>query len=86
MSIIKVNKKYFVGIVYGLIMLFCFQICDYLNDYVIGQQYSKKVLSVAMYNHYKRLSVNLPPTTEEGVNGGYIEPLDMHTAPINAGV
>jgi len=27
-----------------------------LNDYVVGQEYPKKVLSVAVYNHYKRLS------------------------------
>ena len=26
-----------------------------LDDYVIGQQHAKKVLSVAVYNHYKRL-------------------------------
>ena len=30
-------------------------ICHALNDYVIGQDYAKKVLSVAVYNHYKRL-------------------------------
>lgn len=28
-----------------------------LDQYVIGQQYSKKVLSVAVHNHYKRLSL-----------------------------
>jgi len=28
---------------------------DYLNDYVIGQNDAKKVLSVAVYNHYKRV-------------------------------
>tara|TARA_B100000579_G_scaffold390163_1_gene364451 strand:+ start:492 stop:1754 length:1263 start_codon:yes stop_codon:yes gene_type:complete len=28
----------------------------FLNDYVIGQTYAKKLLSVAVYNHYKRLS------------------------------
>ena len=28
-----------------------------LNDYVIGQERAKKVLSVAVYNHYKRLEV-----------------------------
>ena len=27
-----------------------------LDDYVIGQDYAKKVLSVAVYNHYKRLN------------------------------
>lgn len=27
-----------------------------LNDYVIGQEHAKKVLSVAVYNHYKRLN------------------------------
>ena len=27
-----------------------------LDDYVIGQQYAKRVLSVAVHNHYKRLS------------------------------
>ena len=31
------------------------QIKAYLDQYVIGQQEAKKVLSVAVYNHYKRL-------------------------------
>ena len=26
-----------------------------MGDYVIGQEYAKRVLSVAVYNHYKRL-------------------------------
>ena len=29
---------------------------EFLDQYVIGQDYAKKVLSVAVYNHYKRLS------------------------------
>ncbi|MDR3284851.1 MAG: ATP-dependent Clp protease ATP-binding subunit ClpX, partial [Treponema sp.] len=29
----------------------------YLDQYVIGQDYAKKALSVAVYNHYKRLSL-----------------------------
>ncbi|SES83596.1 ATP-dependent protease ATP-binding subunit ClpX [Thalassotalea agarivorans] len=31
------------------------EIRENLDDYVIGQDYAKKVLSVAVYNHYKRL-------------------------------
>ncbi|MCK5720512.1 MAG: ATP-dependent Clp protease ATP-binding subunit ClpX [Thiomargarita sp.] len=30
-----------------------------LDEYVIGQEYAKKVLSVAVYNHYKRLASNI---------------------------
>ncbi len=33
------------------------EIKKYLDEYVIGQDEAKKVLSVAVYNHYKRLSV-----------------------------
>jgi ATP-dependent Clp protease ATP-binding subunit ClpX len=32
------------------------EICDVLNDYVIGQDRAKRVLSVAVHNHYKRLN------------------------------
>lgn len=31
------------------------EIYQFLNEYVIGQPYAKKVLAVAVYNHYKRL-------------------------------
>jgi ATP-dependent Clp protease ATP-binding subunit ClpX len=31
------------------------EIYDYLNDYIIGQEQAKKILSVAVYNHYKRV-------------------------------
>ena len=36
----------------------------FLEDYVIGQDYTKKVLSVAVYNHYKRL---LQPQDEDDI-------------------
>ena len=34
------------------------EIKDILDEYVIGQKWAKKVLSVAVYNHYKRLNYN----------------------------
>jgi ATP-dependent Clp protease ATP-binding subunit ClpX len=37
----------------------------YLDDHVVGQDEAKKVLSVAVYNHYKRLSF-LQPTPSKG--------------------
>ncbi|KAF7702147.1 hypothetical protein HF521_001430 [Silurus meridionalis] len=36
------------------------KIYAYLDNYVVGQSYAKKVLSVAVYNHYKRIFNNLP--------------------------
>ena len=36
----------------------------FLDDYVIGQEHTKKVMSVAVYNHYKRL---LQPKTEDEI-------------------
>ena len=33
------------------------EIYEFLNDYIVGQDPAKKVLSVAVYNHYKRIQV-----------------------------
>jgi ATP-dependent Clp protease ATP-binding subunit ClpX len=41
------------------------EICEHLNEYVIGQEQAKKVLSVAVYNHYKRVEANLGPDDVE---------------------
>ncbi len=38
-----------------------------LDDFVIGQDHAKKVLSVAVYNHYKRLMFDSAQSTKEGV-------------------
>ncbi|XP_028158502.1 ATP-dependent Clp protease ATP-binding subunit clpX-like, mitochondrial [Ostrinia furnacalis] len=35
------------------------KIFEYLNKHVVGQEYAKKVLSVAVYNHYKRIYNNV---------------------------
>ncbi|RCT56472.1 ATP-dependent Clp protease ATP-binding subunit ClpX [Winogradskyella sp. KYW1333] len=35
----------------------------FLDDYIIGQEYTKRVMSVAVYNHYKRLLQ--PPSDDE---------------------
>ena len=40
------------------------EIKDYLDQYVIGQDEAKRFLSVAVYNHYKRLQ---QPTDDNGV-------------------
>ena len=40
------------------------EIKDFLDQYVIGQEEAKKVLSVAVYNHYKRV---MAPEEEDGV-------------------
>lgn len=39
------------------------EICATLDEYVIGQERAKRILSVAVYNHYKRLKCN----TNDGV-------------------
>src|SRR4051812_19614167 len=41
------------------------QIKEYLDQYVIGQEYAKKALSVAVHNHYKRLSTGETATSPE---------------------
>jgi len=38
------------------------EIFEFLNDYIIGQDHAKKILSVAVYNHYKRVQYGGTPT------------------------
>jgi ATP-dependent Clp protease ATP-binding subunit ClpX len=41
------------------------EIKDILNQYVIGQDQAKKILAVAVYNHYKRLQRSNSSSTED---------------------
>ncbi|XP_074488763.1 ATP-dependent clpX-like chaperone, mitochondrial isoform X2 [Sebastes fasciatus] len=43
------------------------KIYAYLDKYVVGQSYAKKVLAVAVYNHYKRIYNNIPATSRQQV-------------------
>jgi ATP-dependent Clp protease ATP-binding subunit ClpX len=43
------------------------QIKEFLDQYVVGQEYAKKALSVSVHNHYKRLTTN-DGTPEEKQN------------------
>ena len=44
------------------------EIKEYLDQYVIGQDDAKRFLSVAVYNHYKRLAQGNEPKREDGVD------------------
>ena len=41
------------------------EIRRFLDQYVIGQDYAKRILSVAVYNHYKRVYSDLPTDDTE---------------------
>lgn len=54
-NIAETNVKKDVGLFSHLKLKTPKQICNFLDQYVIGQNRAKKILSVAVYNHYKRL-------------------------------
>ncbi|XP_068230252.1 ATP-dependent Clp protease ATP-binding subunit clpX-like, mitochondrial isoform X1 [Palaemon carinicauda] len=54
------------------------KIYEYLDMHVVGQERAKKVLSVAVYNHYKRIYHNIPQIKPE--------PLQVDTATIPQGL
>ncbi|MDR1511524.1 MAG: ATP-dependent Clp protease ATP-binding subunit ClpX [Endomicrobium sp.] len=43
------------------------EIKRFLDDYVVGQEYAKKVLSVSVYNHYKRMKASFPKSKKDDV-------------------
>jgi len=66
------------------------KIYEFLNKFIIGQEVAKRALSVAVYNHYKRIYHNIPVSKKENNNsnnggGGQLHgdlgqpPPHMHT-------
>ena len=48
------------------------EICEFLDQYVVGQEIAKKALSVAVYNHYKRIQAE-----SSGHRGGASDPVEL---------
>ncbi|KAI0693575.1 P-loop containing nucleoside triphosphate hydrolase protein [Cytidiella melzeri] len=47
------------------------QLVQYLDEFVVGQENAKKVLSVAVFNHYNRVRANFAAMVEEEPNVGW---------------
>ena len=43
------------------------EIFEFLNDYIVGQDLAKRILSVAVYNHYKRVQIGAASTHADDV-------------------
>lgn len=56
------------------------QLYDILDKYVIGQDEAKKVLSVAVYNHYKRFLINIYGANINGDSAGEFENVTIDKA------
>jgi len=54
------------GLAAELILKKPLEINNFLNEYIIGQEQAKKVMSVAVYNHYKRL-LQRPTSSDDDV-------------------
>lgn len=72
------------------------QLVEYLNDFIVGQENAKKVLSVAVFNHYNRVRANMSyleaqeaeqealndrTIDDESVSTAYVRPLRKPRSP-----
>ena len=58
------------------------EIKSFLDDYVVGQDRAKKVLSVAVYNHYKRVYSKKPPRPARPGQGRVAEEVELQKSNI----
>ncbi len=58
------------------------EIKSFLDDYVVGQDRAKKVLSVAVYNHYKRVYSKKPPRPARPGQGRPAEEVELQKSNI----
>jgi ATP-dependent Clp protease ATP-binding subunit ClpX len=58
------------------------EIKTFLDDYVVGQDRAKKVLAVAVYNHYKRVYARKPGRAQRPVNGRAGEDVELQKSNI----
>lgn len=54
------------------------KIYEYLSKHVVGQEHAKKVLSVAVYNHYKRIHNNIPQASVNKLDSAVMEAPTQH--------
>src|SRR3990172_9081180 len=62
------------------------EIYSFLDDYVIGQEQAKKVLSVAVYNHYKRIQVGTKEQDVENILLKLIQAADYDVKKAETGI
>lgn len=53
------------------------KIFEFLDKYIVGQEKAKKVISVAVYNHYKRIYNNLQNAPPKNVSQPQQQPAEM---------
>src|SRR5437868_6194091 len=58
------------------------QIKKVLDEYVIGQDRAKKILAVAVHNHYKRIDHKATPLTTSGVAASNDEEIELQKSNI----